>query len=246
MRRLHARVLAAATLAALTAGGLSACSPFGRQKTFEDDAAVSQKITSIRLESGNGGLRVDASAKTSTVSVHRKVNYRGSKPGGTSFSVSGGVLTLSGCGQHCGVDYVVKVPAGLPVSGSTSNGGVTLNDVGAVDVHTSNGSISVNGTTGPVKLRTSNGSVTVKDARGGGIDTTTSNGGVTIQATAPQDITAHTSNGSLKVTAPSAGYRVSAKTTHGSRKVAFTDDPSGRYRLDLSTSNGNLTLASAG
>ncbi|MFF9077923.1 hypothetical protein ACF1BP_35870 [Streptomyces sp. NPDC014735] len=99
-------------LAALTVGGLSACSVLD-QKTFEDDAKVPRKITSIRLDSRNGGVKADASADISTTSVHRKVNYRGDKPSGTSFSVGNGVLTLSGCGKNCGVDYVVKVPAGL-------------------------------------------------------------------------------------------------------------------------------------
>ncbi|WP_218108371.1 DUF4097 family beta strand repeat-containing protein [Actinacidiphila rubida] len=232
-------------LAALTIGGLSACSAF-EQKTFEDDAKVPQQVTSIRLDSGNGGMTVEASADTSTVSVHRKVNYRGDKPSHTSFSVEHGVLVLSGCGRNCGVDYVVKAPAGLPVTGGTSNGGLTLTGVGSVDVHTSNGRIAVNSATGPVKLRTSNGAVNVKDVGGGGIDTQTSNGAVTIRTATPQNIRARTSSGSLTVTAPPAEYRISTTDTHGDEAVAFKNVPSGKYRLDLSTSNGDLTVRSAG
>ncbi|WP_373560440.1 DUF4097 domain-containing protein [Streptomyces sp. Ag109_G2-15] len=233
-------------LAALTVGGLSACSALDKQKTFEDDAKVSQKVTSIRLDSGNGRVKVDASADASTISVHRKVNYRGDKPSGTSFSVNNGVLMLSGCGKNCGVEYDVKVPAGLPVTGGTSNGSLELTDVGAVDVHTSNGEIAVNSATGPVKLRTSNGGVNVKDVKGGDIDTQTSNGEVTIQTATPQNIKARTTNGSLTVTAPPAKYQISAHDSHGDKKVAFKNDPSGKYRLDLSTTNGDLTVKSAG
>ncbi|MFF7753202.1 DUF4097 domain-containing protein [Streptomyces sp. NPDC007971] len=233
-------------LGALTAGGLSACSTLDQKKTFEDDAKMPQKFSSIRLDSGNGGVKVEASAGISTTSVHRKVNYRGDKPSGTSFSVENGVLTLSGCGKNCGVDYVVKVPAGLAVTGGTSNGSVTLTDVGMVDVHTSNGEIAVNKTTGPVKLRTSNGDVNVKDAQGGDIDTQTSNGEVTIQTATPQNIRARTTSGSLTVTAPPANYQISANDSHGDKKVAFKNDPSGKYRLDLSTTNGDLTVESAG
>nr|WSZ12409.1 DUF4097 domain-containing protein [Streptomyces canus] len=245
MRRLQTRVLAALALAALTVGGLSACSDLDR-KTFEDDAKVPQKITSIRLDSGDGGVKVDASADISTTSVHRKVNYRGDKPSGTSFSVENGVLTLSGCGKKCGVEYVVKLPAGLPVTGGTSNGSLTMTDVGTVDVHTSNGEIAVNSATGPVKLRTSNGDVNVKDAKGGDIDTQTSNGEVTIQTATPQNIKARTTSGSLTITAPPAKYQISANDSHGDKKVAFKNDPSGKYRLDLSTTNGDLTVESAG
>ncbi|MBB5931485.1 DUF4097 family beta strand repeat-containing protein [Streptomyces echinatus] len=231
-------------LAALTVGGLSACSALS-QKTFEDDAEVSRKVTSIRLDNENGGVKVDASADASTISVHRRVNYRGDKPSGTSFHVTDGVLTLSGCGEDCGVDYIVKVPAGLPVTGGTSDGALALTGVGVVDVHTSNGEIAVTDATGPVKLRTSNGAVDVKGVKGGGIDTQTSNGEVTIRTAVPQNIRARTTNGGLTVTAPPAGYRVSANNSHGDKHVAFENDPSGRFRLDLSTTNGDLTVKPA-
>ncbi|MEU3029032.1 DUF4097 family beta strand repeat-containing protein [Streptomyces incarnatus] len=242
MRR--ACFLAAVALAALTVGGLSACSALD-QKTFEDDAKVPQKVTSIHLDSGNGGVKVRTSPDAAVISVHRKVNYRGDKPTGTSFRVDQGVLTLAGCGHSCGVDYDVTVPAALPVTGGTSNGDLVLSGVAAVDAHTGNGEIAVNGATGAVKLRSSNGEVTVKNARSG-VDAQTSNGGVTVQAATPQNIKAHTSSGDLTVTVPPAPYRISADNTNGNKKVAFKDDPSGRYRLDLSTTNGDLTVKSAG
>lgn len=244
MRRPQTRILTAVVLAALTAGGLSACSTLS-QKTFKDDTKVSQRVTSIRVDSRDGDVKVDASADASTVSVHRKVNYRGDKPSGTSFRVSNGVLTLSGCGRNCGVDYIVKVPAGLPVTGGSSNGDLTLSEVGTVDVHTSNGEIAVTNATGPVKLRTSNGDVDVKDVKGGGIDTQTSNGEVTIRTATPQNIQARTTSGNLTVTAPSAKYRISVNDSNGEKHVAFANDPSGTYGLDLSTTNGDVTVKSA-
>lgn len=245
MRCPRTRALAAVALTALTVSALSACSALD-QKTFEDDARVSRKVTSIRLDNRDGEVRVAASAGVSAISVHRRVDYRGDKPSGTSFHVADGVLTLSGCGEHCGVDYVVTVPAGLPVTGGTSNGGLTLTGVGPVDVHTSNGEITVDNATGPVRLRTSNGAVTVRNARGGDIDTQTSNGEVTIQTATPQNVRARTTSGSLTVTVPPAGYRISADDSNGDKKVAFANDPSGTYRLDLSTTNGDLTVRSAG
>ncbi|WP_225900158.1 DUF4097 family beta strand repeat-containing protein [Streptomyces sp. RLB3-17] len=155
-------------------------------------------------------MKVDASADASTISVHRKVNYRGDKPSGTSFRARDGVLVLSGCGKNCGVDYIVKVPAGLPVTGGTSNGDVD-----------------------------------VKDVKGGGIDTQTSNGEVTIQTATPQDVTARTTSGNLTVTTPPAKYQIAANDSHGDKNVAFKNDPSGTYRLDLSTTSGDLTVKSA-
>ncbi len=85
-----------------------------------------------------------------------------------------------------------------------------------------------------------------KDAKGGDIDTQTSNGEVTIRTATPQNIKARTTNGSLTVTAPPASYQISASDSHGDKEVAFKNDPSGKYRLDLSTTNGDLTVESAG
>ncbi|MDI2125644.1 DUF4097 family beta strand repeat-containing protein [Yinghuangia seranimata] len=244
MRRLHTRLLTAGALAALTVGGLAACTH--DDKTFEDDSQLPQQITGIRLDNKNGNVEVDASAGTSVVSVHRKVSYHGDKPSGASFTVDNGVLTLSACGKNCGIDYVVKVPAGLPVSGSEANGNLKLTNVGPVDVHTGNGQTSVYTAKGPVKLRTSNGDVHVLDANGGAVDTESSNGGVTIQTATPQNVKARTTNGSLTVTAPPADYQVAANVSHGEQKVAFQNDPAAKYRLELSTTNGDLTVKSAG
>jgi hypothetical protein len=240
MRRLHTRVLTAAAAAALAAGGLGACSVIGH-KRFTDDAALRQRVTSIRIDNENGAVTVDASAGATGASVHRTVDYTGAKPSGTSFHVAAGVLTLSGCGRRCGVDYVVTVPAGLPVTGGTTNSDVTLTRVGAVDVHTSNGRIAVDGATGAVTVRTTNSGVDVRDA-GGDVDAQTSNGGVTISTDAPRNVRARTSNSDLTVTVPPAAYRVTAGDSDGEKKLAYADDPSGRYRLDLSTTNGDLTL----
>ncbi|MFF8729383.1 DUF4097 domain-containing protein [Streptomyces sp. NPDC015171] len=232
-------------LAALTVSGLSACSALD-QKTFQDDAKVARKITSIRLANENGDVKVSASADAATISVHRKVDYRGDRPTGTSFRVENGVLMLSDCGDDCDVSYVVKVPAGLPVTGGTSNGNLSLTDAGTVDVRTSNGEIAVTRAAGPVKLRTSNGDVHVTDVKDGGIDTHTSNGEVTIQTAVPQNIKARTTSGNLTVKAPPARYRISAEDAHGDQSVAFKNDPSGKYLLDLATTNGDLTVKSAG
>ncbi|MFF8401766.1 DUF4097 family beta strand repeat-containing protein [Streptomyces sp. NPDC015684] len=97
-----------------------------------------------------------------------------------------------------------------------------------------------------MKLRTSNGGVHVQDIKGGDIDTQTSNGEVTIRTATPRNIKARTTNGSLTVTTPPADYRISASTSQGAKKVAFKNDPSGKYHLDLSTTNGDLTVEPAG
>ncbi|MFI0940610.1 hypothetical protein [Streptomyces sp. NPDC021020] len=238
-RRPQQRILVGAMVAATAVAGLAACD-IGKSKTATDDTTVTQKVTSVRLDDSNGSVRVEGSAGVTTVSVHRVVRYHGDKPGATS-RVDKGVLWLSGCGHNCGADYVVTVPAGLAVAGGTSNGAITLKGVGTADVHTSNGKITVTGATGALKVRTSNGAISVDGTRGG-VDAQSSNGKITVTTPAPQDVRAHTSNASITVTAAPGAYRVSAKTSNADKNVGIADDPAGTYRLDLSTSNGTLTL----
>ncbi|MGW5353798.1 DUF4097 family beta strand repeat-containing protein [Streptomyces sp. NPDC004031] len=239
MARVHQRILTGAAVAALTVGGLAACDAV-RSKTATDDTKVTEKITAIHLDDSNGSVKVEGSGTAGSVSVHREVHYRGDKPGATSH-VDKGVLWLSGCGHNCGADYVVTVPAGLAVAGGTSNGAITLTNVGTADVHSSNGKITVAGASGAVKVRTSNGAVNVTGTKGG-VDAQSSNGAVTVTTPTPQDVRVHTSNARVTVTAAPAAYKVSAKTSNADKKVDIADDPSATYRLDLSTSNGALTL----
>ncbi|MCS0605206.1 DUF4097 domain-containing protein [Streptomyces sp. LP11] len=243
MPRPQTRPLATMALAALALVGLSACSALDHE-TFQDDAKAPGKVTAIRIDNDNGGVRLETSAGVSTVSVHRRVHYRGDKPSGTSFSVHEGVLTLADCGKDCDVDYVVKAPAGLPVTGSTSDGDLELTGAGPVDVRTSNGEITVSGAKGPVKLRTTNGNIDVKDVKGG-IDARTSDGELTVRTATAQNIKARTTNGDLTVTAPPAPYRITASTSYGDKNVAFKNDPAGTYRLELATTSGDLTLRPA-
>nr|WP_244994522.1 DUF4097 family beta strand repeat-containing protein [Actinomadura coerulea] len=144
---------------------------------------------------------------SSKMTLHREVKYRGDKPDGPTHQIENGVLTLRGCGSDCSVSYTVELPAGVPVSGSTSNGSITLSKVGKVDVSTHSGSVRLDGAAGPVKVRTDNGEVTV--------------------------------------TMPAGRYRVSTHTGDGDRRLGIPNDPSAEFRLDVSTSNGDITTRTA-
>ena len=217
MRKLTLLAMAAAGALALTGCGLLPTS------TFEDSAILSDPVRSVRLDVGDGRVTLRGRDGGTEVSLIRTVEYRGDRPGVT-YRVEDGVLVLSGCGRNCAVHYEVDLPAGLPVTGGTSNGALTLSRVGALDLHTSNGRIE--GT----------------DLSGGGVDVETSNGAVEISTAVAQDIRVRTSNGEVTVTVPDGPYRVATDTNNGSRDVAVTDDPSATHSLDLSTSNGDITV----
>ncbi|MFF2545030.1 DUF4097 domain-containing protein [Kitasatospora sp. NPDC058063] len=242
MRQQPGRLASFVVLAA-AAGGLSACG-LAPDNNFDDDAAVSGTITAVKLDTTSGGVTLRGKDGLDKVSVHRSVSYQDDKPGATS-RVENGVLVLGGCGQHCSVTYTVDVPAGLPVSGRTSSGAVSLSRVGAVQVSTHSGAVDLDGVNGSTEVTTTNGAITGRGLNGDRIQAETHNGAIDITSTRPQDVSASTSNGAITLLVPAAAYKVSAKSDNGHQDIGVTDDPSGRYRLTLSTSNGRITVKQA-
>lgn len=243
--RLRIRTIAAVSLTVLAAGALGACGPLD-DKTFKDDATVKDKITAVRIDGNSDGFRVRGKKGRDTAAVHREVNYRGkSKPDGTTYHVENGVLVLEGCSGHCSVDYTVDVPAGIPVTGSTEAGALSLSSVGQVKVSTTDGGVKVHDATGPVDIRTTNGSISGDGLKGTGITARASNGSISLTPDTVQNVTAQTTNGSITVTAPSAQYQVSAQTQSGNKKLGIPDAPTAAHRLNLTTSNGDISVKAA-
>ncbi|NDU75281.1 DUF4097 family beta strand repeat protein [Actinomadura sp. DSM 109109] len=235
--------LSALAIAALSVTALSACDVAFASSTYEDDAQLKGKVTAVRLDDiGSGSVTLrGGSSKTS---LHRRVKYRKDKPEAPTYSIENGVLELRGCGSRCSVSYTVDLPAGLPVSGGTSNGSITLSKVGKVDVSTDSGSVRLDGATGPVKVRTDNGEVRGSGLKGG-VDAETDNGDVDLTPGTPQNVRAKTDNGEVTVTMPAGRYRVSTHTGNGDRRLGIPNDASAQYRLDLSTDNGDITTKTA-
>ena len=113
-----------AKLSILTLGGIvaaadaragAACSP--RCETFSDEATVQTDIRSIELDDPLGRVTIVGAEDASEVELSRTLRYRGERPEGETFEVDDDVLTLSGCGRRCTVEYTLEVPAGVDVSG---------------------------------------------------------------------------------------------------------------------------------
>lgn len=230
-------VLAAAGIAVtgLTSCGLS-------EKTSEDSSTLSGKITSVRWKLGSGAVTVHGEDGGGKLTLRRTVRYEGSEPKDATHTVKDGVLILGDCGNHCSVDYTVEVPAGVPVTGQSSDGAIDLSRVGAVKVATSSGRVTVNGASGAVEMRTSNGKISGRRLSGDRVRAHTSNGAIDLTASTPQNVRARTSNGAIDLTTPKASYQVTARTSNGKKDIDVTDEPSGTHRLDLRTDNGSITV----
>lgn len=221
----HWRGLGSIALVAMSAGLLGGCGLL-RGTTFEDDTVLTDEITSVQLDGDNDSFTLRGDQNTTEVSIHRRVTHRGGQPDDPSYRVDDGVLMLSSCGRNCSVDYTIELPAGLPVSGETDNGEISLSEVGEVDVRSDNGEVTVDSATDLVAVRTNNGDIDIT------LDT-------------PQDVRAEADNGAITVTVPEGSYQVSTQTDNGRTEIGIPDDPAGTHSLELTTDNGAITLRSA-
>jgi RNA polymerase sigma factor (sigma-70 family) len=141
---------------------------------------------------------------------------------------------------NSGASAEVRVPSGAVVELHTSNGEVSLRGgSGKADVQTSNGRIEVKKRTGPSHLRTSNGPITVAGGTGA-MDLKTSNGAITVEADRAE-LTAHTSNGSVHFQGTLARGEHSLHTSNGN--IDLTVPADAQFRFDAQTSQGHIANA---
>ncbi|MCT9089630.1 DUF4097 domain-containing protein [Streptomyces sp. ASQP_92] len=243
--RQQLRALGILTSIGIAAGALTACGSINQQ-SFEDDSALSGKITAVRLENGSGGVTVNGTDGGSA-SLHRKVQYNNgdTKPSGATHRIEDGVLILGGCSGSCSVKYTVQVPAGIPVSGDVSSGEVSLHKVGAVNVSASSGDITLEDISGAVKVKTTNGEISGRGLAGGGIDTRTGSGDIHLTPSAPQNVQVTAGSGDVSLTVPPASYKVTVKTGNGDKDIKVPNDPSGKYEIGLKTGSGDVSVKSS-
>jgi hypothetical protein len=142
------------------------------------------------------------------------------------------------------VNFSVRVPAGVRFSGTTVNGKVEANNLGAdVDAKTVNGSINVS-TTGLARAKTVNGSITVVMGRADWTDDLefkTVNGGIDLSfpGSLSAQVEAKTLNGEI-----STDFPLTVTGTFSKRRLTGTIGGGGRD-LHLETVNGSVQIRRA-
>ncbi|MCW4384795.1 DUF4097 family beta strand repeat-containing protein [Salinibacterium sp. SYSU T00001] len=238
---LSTRATVAALVTSVCVVALSGCALLP-QKTFEETLDVEEEVTSVRFDGDSGSITVRGVEDQDVVTVHRELRYRFDLPDEETHRVSDGELVLEDCGPQCSVSYTLEVPAGIPVSGSTTNGGLDLSALGEVDVETSNGRIILAEIDGSVRASTSNGRIEGRELSGGEVDVETSNGSIDLHSDGEQDVTARTSNGSITLIVPEGDYRVDMETSNGRTESEVGSDQDAEVHLDLETSNGSISV----
>jgi DUF4097 and DUF4098 domain-containing protein YvlB len=150
---------------------------------------------------------------------------------------------------NTGASASIRVPAGTQLELHTSNGKVTLSGpIGDVVVTTSNGSIEVKGAAGQLNLTTSNGGITVNGGAGQLI-LETNNGGIDVTSDNVV-VTAGTSNGSITFKGSLANGNQSFRTDNSSITlnlpvgISFSvnaDTSNGKIRSDFKVTSSNFS-----
>jgi len=136
----------------------------------------------------------------------------------------------------------LQVPAGVALDLRTSNDSITVSGaVGAVTAVSSNGPLTVNGATGSLTLETSNDRITVNGGSGT-LNLTTSNGAIDITAEKVV-VTGRTSNDTFSFKGSLAAGRSLMHTSNAHITVTLPADAA--FSLDAGTSNGKVTCAFA-
>jgi hypothetical protein len=257
----------AALVLCISAGALTACrgSRAGDTFVWHDAVRAGQRVTIHNL---NGPVRVRA-ASGPDVEIRAAKHYKGWRPERVRFVVTttdeGAVVcALWGSGGECSesdyragksvwprilslrsdvqVEFTVAVPSGVLVNAQTTNGGVTVEGVGApVKAGTVNGSIRVATSAGPVTASTVNGSIVARVdsfAAVGPMTLTTVNGSVTAELPGALDATVdmQTVNGRVD-----SDFPLTVTGAVSSKRLRGTVGGGGR-EIKLETVNGRVAV----
>jgi hypothetical protein len=194
---------------------LGACGWDIAREQFVNEAAVGQRITSVRLANDSGDVTIRSGQQTK---VRREVHYDNDRPGATH-QVDGEVLVIGSCPvRNCWISYDITVPAGTRVDGAIDSGSATLDGVGAVNLKSGSGDVTIRGVSGRVNLDAGSGSVEVADA-GDAVAVQVGSGSVTVDH-ARAAVTVRASSGEVEVRG--GGGPADIENTSGDVSVQLT------------------------
>ncbi|GEM_PF-5803602 len=187
-------------------------------------------LNTLQLGVDNGNLTVNAVDTTNTITI---TNAWTDGIVAATFQQSNGVL--SGDISNPGGDVTVQLPPGLTLNLHASNGNITVTGTpGALTVADDNGSVNIQsgGSSQVVNLSDSNGGIQLNGYTGGG--------------------TIGTSNGDVNVTVPGGnGAQLNVSTSNGQIQVAGVTQSGaqvstalrgGGSLFTIQTSNSNVTV----
>ncbi len=201
-------------------------------------SSFTKEISRIEFQDFEASDVVVKTGSVSEIGIQRWFRWTGEDKPRYRETWNGTSLTVSHlCGDadsdDCSIKYVVTIPEtsrALTVIADTSSGDVeTAGVTGEIRVSTVSGDLRTGGAAGKLELRTVSGDLTAEETSSSSVSAHSVSGDLTLSfSSAPATIVAETTSGDLRVSVPrsTGGYRVSAETTSGERKVdVFGDGP---------------------
>ena len=146
----------------------------------------------------------------------------------------------------CGGHITLSVPAGVPVTAHTSDGGVSAQGLsGPLTLSSSDGAVHVADVSGDLRLNSHDGTLRGERVRSPRVTARTSDGRVDLTfLTAPTAVTASSHDGGVAVHVPAASgpYRVEAGTSDGSTRTLVSTDPAGTRTISAHSHDGGVRI----
>jgi len=187
--------------------------------TIADEPAVraeeqidASSLRSLKVISDrNGGVRVTGWDSPGYSITACKAAANPSALAAIHANLSGNELSASDSGDSYGIVYfLVRAPHGAVLDLHASNGEVSVHNVdGTITATTENGPVSIKASSGTITARAQNGPISFGGASSGTVKLTAQNGPITVKldgTTFNGSLDASTSNGPLSVKVP-RGYR---------------------------------------
>jgi len=233
----------------------------GRNNRYTSSCDVREEslggVASLDVDSGgNGGIRVRGIAGTGTRVRFRVVgNARDDRDAreivqAVRITTDGGRIRVTGPNNRDGdwwnVEVEIEAPRELPMTLTTSNGGIALEGTtGRARFDTQNGGVALRNVSGDVRGSTVNGGVSVAlegtQWQGAGLDVETTNGGVRMELPANYNAELHTEthNGGIDIDFP---VTVRGRVSDIRRRIDTTIG-NGGAPLRVRTVNGGVSIA---
>ena len=235
-------------------------------QTADGSKNLAGPVKRVVVHSSAGGVTLTgtppANGHSATASWHSRWYFF--RPSVHASLAADGTLNVStSCRQNwqpisCNVRLGLGVPTGVPITVSSSGGGVTANHLtDAMVISSSGGGVHLNQVAGSVRVNSSGGGISLNDvagtltldSSGGGIhgsgvgsqQTSTDLGSGQVEVTAPPltTVSANSSGGGINLTFSEPPQGVRARSSGGGVRVALPE-VSGGYQIKASSSGGGV------
>ncbi|MEU1041754.1 DUF4097 family beta strand repeat-containing protein [Streptomyces sp. NPDC005551] len=156
-------------------------------------------------------------------------------------------MKCSGVVADCSARHRIEVPRGIAVSVEDGDGSVTAKGFEErLSIRTSDGSVRVTDSAGPLDLHSGDGSITALGVDSRRVRATTGDGSVRLElGVVPQLVESRSQDGSITIGLPRETYRVTAGSDDGAVDVSVPRDDKSPHVVSARAGDGKVTVRTA-